>query len=70
MKTIELLKIIARKITELRKEKNLTQAELAPLINTAQQNISRIEAGNCNVSIDNLNKIAKALDRELKIDFD
>lgn len=57
------------KIIELRKEKKLTQADLAKRINDRQANIARLENGNANPSLGKLLKIAKGLDAELKIDL-
>jgi DNA-binding XRE family transcriptional regulator len=50
-----------------RKEKNLTQKELAELVGTRQSNISRLESGNYNPSLDFLNKIAHAVGKELEV---
>ena len=50
-----------------RKEKNLTQKDLAELIGTKQSNISRFESGNYNPSLEFLNKIAQAVGKELEI---
>ena len=57
------------KIIELRKEKKLTQADLAKRINDRQANIARLENGNSNPSLEKILKIAKGLDAELKIDL-
>jgi DNA-binding XRE family transcriptional regulator len=48
-------------------EKQLTQAELAERANTKQSNISRFESGNYNPSVEFLQKIAGALDKQLEI---
>lgn len=48
-------------------EKQMTQAELAKLADTQQSNISRFESGNYNPSVEFLQKIAEALDKQLKI---
>lgn len=48
-------------------EKKMTQAELAERADTKQSNISRFESGNYNPSVDFLQKIAKALDKQLDI---
>jgi DNA-binding XRE family transcriptional regulator len=48
-------------------EKRLTQAELAERANTKQSNISRFESGNYNPSVEFLQKIAGALDKQLEI---
>jgi predicted transcriptional regulator len=59
-------KIIAEIITA-RQEKNLTQKDLAELIGTRQSNISRLESGTYNPTLEFLNKIAKAIGKELEI---
>ena len=58
---------IAYRILELRKNKGLSQAELAKKVGTKQSNIARIEAGKQNFSISTLEKIAKVFGCELKI---
>ena len=50
-----------------RKERNLSQKDLAQLIGTRQSNISRFEHGNYNPSLDFLNKIAHAMGKELEV---
>lgn len=54
-------------IVRARKEQNMTQEELARRVGTQKSNISRLESGNYNPSLDMLIKIAEALGRELKI---
>ena len=58
---------IIEEIIMARKEKNLTQKELAKLIGTKQSNISRLESGNYNPTIEFLNKVAVAVGKELKV---
>ena len=48
-------------------EKQMTQAELAERADTKQSNISRFESGNYNPSVEFLQKIAGALDKQLEI---
>lgn len=60
---------IAYQILKLRKQKGISQLELAKKVGTKQSNIARIEAGQQNFSIDTLEKIASAFKRELKIEF-
>lgn len=48
-------------IKHLRKEKNLTQAKLAKIINIRQESLSRIELGRINPSIATLEKISEVL---------
>ncbi len=54
-------------IIRARKEQNMTQEELARRIGTQRSNISRLESGNYNPSLDMLIKIAKALGKNLNI---
>jgi len=58
---------IIEEIIMARKEKNLTQKGLAELIGTKQSNISRLESGNYNPSLDLLIKIAQAMDKKLEV---
>jgi len=60
---------IAYQILKLRKQRKISQAQLAKKIGTKQSNIARIEAGQQNFSIDTLEKIAEALNCELKVNF-
>jgi len=60
---------IAYKILQLRKKHHLSQKELARKLNTAQSVVARIETGQQNLTTDTLQKIASALDRDLKIEF-
>ena len=48
-------------------EKQMTQADLAERADTKQSNISRFESGNYNPSVEFLQKIAGALDKQLVI---
>jgi DNA-binding XRE family transcriptional regulator len=58
---------IGRRIAELRKEQNMTQAQLAERCGIAQAHIASIETGRYSVGLDTLAQIATALDRS--IDF-
>lgn len=58
---------VISQIIEARKEKNMTQEELAKRIGTQKSNISRLESGNYNPSLDFLIKVAWGLGKELKI---
>ena len=58
---------IIEEIILARKEKNLTQKDLAELVGTKQSNISRLESGNYNPTIDFLNKIASAIGKQLEV---
>jgi transcriptional regulator with XRE-family HTH domain len=60
---------IIDQILLLRKERNLTQRELAGLINTTQSCIARLESGNYNPSLQFLQKIADACGKKIEIRF-
>lgn len=66
---LELEYNIAVAVIEKRLEKGMTQAELAKKIGTKQSAISRLESGSYNPSVNFLEKVAKALDSDLKISF-
>lgn len=50
-----------------RKEQNMTQAELAKKVGTQKSNISRLESGNYNPSLDFLAKVSEALGKSLSV---
>lgn len=54
-------------IIRARKEQNITQAELAKRVGTQKSNISRLESGNYNPSLDFLAKVAEALGKNLRV---
>jgi DNA-binding XRE family transcriptional regulator len=58
-----------RQIIKTRIELNLSQKELANRVGTRQSNISRLEGGNYNPSIQFLKKVAHGLGKELHISF-
>jgi DNA-binding XRE family transcriptional regulator len=58
-----------KQIIKARIEQNLTQEELADRIGIRQSNISRLESGRYNPSLDFLKKIAGGLGKELHIEF-
>jgi len=60
-------KIIGQRIQKHRTEKNMTQAELAELVDTNQKHLSRIEGGYHRCTLDLMVAIAKALD--VSIDY-
>ena len=53
---------LSEKLKKIRKEKKITQAELARKSGLSKTYISLIERGNQGVRVDTLNKIAKALE--------
>ena len=60
---------IAYQILKLRKQKRMSQAELAKKVGTKQSDIARMEAGQQNFTTDTLQRIAQAFKRDLKIEF-
>ena len=58
---------VISQIIEARKEQNLTQTELAKRVGTQKSNISRLESGNYNPSLDFLIKVVHCLGKELDI---
>jgi len=61
---------LAVKIAELRENKGLSQQQLAELMGTSQQAISRIESGEYEgFTLKTLEKIAAATGMRIKIDF-
>ena len=61
---------IGDEILRLRIEKGWSQAELAERAGTKQANISRLESGLSNPSVNFLQKVAKALDTNVAIRFE
>lgn len=58
---------IVSQIIEARKEQNMTQADLAKRVGTQKSNISRLESGNYNPSLDFLIKVAESLGKKIKV---
>lgn len=54
-------------IIKIRREQNMTQAELAKRVGTQKSNISRLESGNYNHSLDFLVKVSDALGKILSV---
>jgi len=61
---------LAMKVVKLREKKGLSQQQLANLMGTSQQAISRIESGEYEgFTLKTLEKLAEATGTQLKIDF-
>lgn len=60
---------IIRAIVKARKEQQITQAELAARTGINQGDISRLERGTRNPSLNTLKKLASDLGMQLKIEF-
>jgi transcriptional regulator with XRE-family HTH domain len=58
---------VALEITKAREAKKMSQRGLADALKTKQQTVSRIELGAQNVTIETLDRIARALGRELQV---
>lgn len=58
---------IMKQIIIARKEQNITQEELAKRVGTQKSNISRLESGNYNPSLDFLTKVATSLGKSLQV---
>lgn len=56
---------IGKIISQIRKDKNVTQSQLAHKIGTSQSAINQIENGLRNISIETLSKISDALDQDV-----
>ena len=67
----DFIKKFGKNLSEIRKERKLSQEELAFKCELEYSQISRIERGIINTSISNIYKIAKALDIQPKelLDF-
>ena len=65
----ELCEAIGHKIQAIRKEKLLSQKELAHKAHLSQQLVSRIERGEENISLITLKKLSSALDRKIEFNF-
>jgi transcriptional regulator with XRE-family HTH domain len=60
---------IANQVAERRKERKLSQAQLATLCDTTQSAIARLESGGRPPRIDTLLKIANALECDLVVEL-
>ena len=60
---------IISKLIQARLEAGISQQELAKRIGTKKPNISRIESGQQNLSLDMMSKIANALNKDVSVNF-
>ena len=58
---------IAAQLRQVRKEQGMTQERLAEKVGTRKSNISRLESGRYNPSLDFLEKVAGGLGREIAV---
>lgn len=60
---------VITKLIQARHDLNLTQAQLAERMGTTQNAISRLESGESNPRLDTLVRAARAMGRDLTIEF-
>ena len=58
---------IASQLRQVRKEQGMTQERLAEKVGTRKSNISRLESGRYNPSLDFLEKVAGGLGSEIEV---
>ena len=58
---------IAAQLRRVRKAQGMTQESLAERVGTKKSNISRLESGRYNPSLDFLEKVAGGLGREIEV---
>ena len=59
--------MLFRSLRQVRKEQGMTQERLAEKVGTRKSNISRLESGRYNPSLDFLEKVAGGLGREIEV---
>lgn len=69
MEDQEFLEKLGQRIAQLRKEKGMTQVEFAEKLGIQRTALTRIETGNVNTTILQLNAIAQNLDVQLESIF-
>ena len=60
---------IIKAMLDTRKEKDMTQKQLAALTGIPQADISRLENGNANPSLKTLQRLAEGMGMHLKLEF-
>lgn len=58
---------VVSQLKTLRKEQGMTQEHLAELVGTKKSNISRLESGRYNPSLDFLIKVANGLGKQITV---
>jgi transcriptional regulator with XRE-family HTH domain len=58
---------VAAQLRQVRKEQGMTQESLAELVGTKKSNISRLESGRYNPSLDFLVKVAGGLGKQIQV---
>lgn len=62
---MDTLKLFGKRLKEIRKNKNITQEQLAEIIGLEPKQICRIENGACFTTFEKLQRIANTLDVEI-----
>jgi DNA-binding XRE family transcriptional regulator len=60
---------VIRVLLKVRRERNLTQKQLSELTGINQADISKIERGNANPSLRTLQRLATAMDMNVRVEF-
>lgn len=58
---------VAQQLRQVRKDQGMTQESLAELVGTKKSNISRLESGRYNPSLDFLVKVAGGLGKKIQV---
>jgi transcriptional regulator with XRE-family HTH domain len=58
---------VASQLKQVRRDKGMTQESLAELVGTKKSNISRLESGRYNPSLDFLVKVAGGLGKQIHV---
>ena len=58
---------VAKQLRDVRKSQGMTQESLAELVGTKKSNISRLESGRYNPSLDFLVKVARGLGKQMQV---
>jgi transcriptional regulator with XRE-family HTH domain len=58
---------VVRQLKEVRKAEGMTQEHLAQIVGTKKSNISRLESGRYNPSLDFLVKVADGLGKQISV---
>ncbi len=66
-KNEDIRETVVSQLRTLRKEQGMTQEHLAELVGTKKSNISRLESGRYNPSLDFLIKVADGLGKQITV---
>lgn len=66
-KNEDIRETVVSQLRALRKEQGMTQEHLAELVGTKKSNISRLESGRYNPSLDFLIKVADGLGKQITV---